>query len=190
MVRGIQRPAAFAGMERAASQAPLPEAPVPFVHEQTIRWADCDPAQIAYTGNIPSFALNAIDAWWKAVCGADFFHLNMDHGLGTPFVRIEMDLKSPITPRHALVCEVVVMRLGGNSITHRVTGRQAGEISFNAHFVSVFVDAGSFEKIAMPEAVRQAATPHLCTAPPAPPAPSALDNRTSGSDTVDAGTRP
>ena len=37
-----------------------------FTHEIRVGWGDCDPARIAYTGHIPGWALQAIDAWWEA----------------------------------------------------------------------------------------------------------------------------
>ena len=37
--------------------------PDTFVHEIRVGWGDCDPAKIAYTGRLPAFALEAIDAW-------------------------------------------------------------------------------------------------------------------------------
>jgi len=36
-----------------------------FIHRIRVRWADCDPASIAYAGQIPRFALEAIEAWWE-----------------------------------------------------------------------------------------------------------------------------
>ena len=54
---------------------------VPFTHPVTVRWADCDPAQIAYTGRIPNFALEAIDAWWMATTHFDWYRLNIDLSL-------------------------------------------------------------------------------------------------------------
>ena len=36
-----------------------------FAHSVRIGWGDCDPAKIAYTGRLPWFALEAINAWWE-----------------------------------------------------------------------------------------------------------------------------
>ncbi len=37
-------------------------APGPFCHVIDVGWGDTDPAQIAYTSNIPAWALRAIEA--------------------------------------------------------------------------------------------------------------------------------
>ena len=97
----------------------------PFVHEIRVTWGDCDPARIAYTGRLPVFALDAINAWWEAHLDGDgWFQLELDRNVGTPFVNLAMDFRSPVTPRHRLMCHVWPQRLGEKSITFRVDGYQ------------------------------------------------------------------
>lgn len=127
-----------------------------FTHEIRVGWADCDPAQIAYTGRIPYFALEAIDAWWDAKVGDDWFRLNIDKGYGTPFVHLSVDFRSPVTPRHRLQCQVRLMRLGDSSIRFSVEGYQDGTLCFEGQFVEVFVDAKThLTKIKAPDFVRE-----------------------------------
>ncbi len=113
----------------------------PFVHHIRVRWGDCDPARIAYTANIPAWALEAIEAWWEHFAGLDWYQINLDRKTGTPFVHLKMDFRSPVTPRHILVCEVTLKRLGHRSVTLTVMGYQNGILSFEGEFVQVFVDA-------------------------------------------------
>lgn len=40
--------------------------PGPYRHVIDVGWGDTDPAQIAYTSNIPDWALRSIEAWFKA----------------------------------------------------------------------------------------------------------------------------
>ena len=75
-----------------------------FTHAIKVRWADCDPARIAYTGRIPNFALEAIEEWWGSQIGMDWYHGNIDRDIGTPFVHLSVDFRSPVTPRHATTC--------------------------------------------------------------------------------------
>lgn len=129
---------------------PAGEAKTGFVHPITVRWADCDSAKIAYTGRIPDFALEAIDAWWRATTHFDWYQLNVDRNVGTPFVHMTMDFRSPITPRHVLECAVDLIRIGKSSVRHRVVGRQDGVVCFDGEFVAVFVDAAKMETSAPP----------------------------------------
>jgi 4-hydroxybenzoyl-CoA thioesterase len=49
-------------IELGADSTGAAAAHAPFVHRIRVRWADCDPASIAYTGQLPRFALEAIEA--------------------------------------------------------------------------------------------------------------------------------
>jgi 4-hydroxybenzoyl-CoA thioesterase len=123
----------------------------PFVHKIRVAWADCDPAFIAYTGRFPYWALESIDAWWEHVTGLNWFELNVDRGIGTPFVHMSLDFRSTVTPRFPLFCEVNLTRLGNSSIHHRVIGRQNAKLCFEGEFVSVFVEAKTLKSRQPPE---------------------------------------
>ena len=127
----------------------------PFAHAIRVAWGDCDPERIAYTARIPEWALAAIDAWWGEVIGLDWYALNIDRGFGTPFVHMTMDFSAPVTPRHPLLCEVRLTRLGESSIRHRVIGRQNGAECFSGDFVSAFVEALQLRTCRPPEDLRR-----------------------------------
>jgi len=139
-------------------------APAAFRHRIHVRWSDCDPARIAFTGRIPYFALEAIDAWWEQTVGDDWYRMNLDHNIGTPFVHLSVDFSAPVTPRQPLDCEVRLTRLGNSSVGFEVRGFQAGALCFSGRFVEVFVVAETLRKMAITAALR----PHLeaCLAAP------------------------
>ena len=126
-----------------------------FHHRINVRWSDCDPAKIAFTGRIPYFALEAIDAWWAASIDDDWYRMNVDKDIGTPFVHMSIDLKVPVTPRHALLCDVKLLAMGDSSVTLFVTGRQDGSVCFEGKFVEVFVVASEHRKIPIPAKIRE-----------------------------------
>ena len=129
--------------------------PKVFTHVIAVRWADCDPARIAYTGRIPNFALEAIDEWWNVHTGSDWYRGNVDLNLGAPFVHMSVDFRHPVTPRHPLVCEVRLLRLGESSIRFSVHGLQDNVLCFEGEFVEVFVEADAHRKIPAPADIRQ-----------------------------------
>ena len=128
----------------------------PFVHVIRVSWADCDPALIAYTGHIPGFALEAIDVWWEHHVGIDWYRLNVDHGLSTPFVHLDIDFRSPVTPRHPLQCTVDLVKLGNSSVTFAVGGVQDERLCFESRFVCVFVETRTLAKMPIPSEIRAA----------------------------------
>jgi acyl-CoA thioesterase FadM len=133
-----------------------------FQHGIRVTWGDCDPAKIAYTGRLPWFALDAINAWWEAELEGDgWFEMELDRNVGTPFVRLEMDFHRPVTPRHKLICYVWPVALGNTSITFRVDAEQDGELCFSTRTVSVFIVADQFRKQPPPDDIRQIIERHL-----------------------------
>jgi len=127
-------------------------------HQHIIRvtWGDCDPAKIAYTARLPWFALDAINGWWEEKLDGDgWFQMELDRNVGTPFVRLEMDFLSPVTPRHPLVCHVWPVRLGETSITFRVDAEQDGKLCFSSRSVGVFTIADEFRKQPPPDDIRE-----------------------------------
>ncbi len=134
----------------------------PFEHEIRVAWGDCDPAKIAYTGRIPGWALESIDSWWEAHLDGDgWYQIELDRGFGTPFVHMDLDFRSPITPRHRLICTVQPVRLGDSSISFHVEGFQNGTLCFEGNFICVFVDSKTFTKRAAPPEVRALVEPML-----------------------------
>jgi acyl-CoA thioesterase FadM len=126
-----------------------------FRHRIIVRWADCDPARIAYTGRIPYFALEAIDAWWGEHTGDDWYSMNVDHDRGAPFVHLSVDFRSPVTPRHLLELEVRLLKLGESSIRFSVMGFQDGVLCFEGQFVQVYVEADAHRKTSIPDEMRR-----------------------------------
>ncbi|WP_270936323.1 acyl-CoA thioesterase [Falsiroseomonas oryzae] len=112
----------------------------PFVHVRRIRWGESDPARIVYTARFLDFAMDAIEAFFTDRLGASFYEFNADHGCGTPFVHVELDFRSPLTPRDTLATEVRLLRLGGSSLTFGTIGRVGDRVAFEGRQVCAFVD--------------------------------------------------
>jgi 4-hydroxybenzoyl-CoA thioesterase len=130
-------------------------------HEIRVTWGDCDPAKIVYSARIPWFALDAINGWWEERLGENWFEMELDRGMGTPFVNMMLDFRHPITPRHRLICHVWPCRLGTTSISFRVDGSQNGVLCFEGRFTSVFTEARSFTKMQPHPDVRALVLAHL-----------------------------
>lgn len=141
----------------APSSGPDPRS---FLHEIRVAWGDCDPAKIAYTGRLPAFALDTINAWWEHHLGGDgWYQMELDRNLGAPFVHLSMDFRSPVTPRHRLINEIWPTRLGSTSIEFRVNGWQNNVLCFEGRFVCVFVIADKFELQSAPPDIREIVDP-------------------------------
>lgn len=144
-----------------------PTEPRAFVHAIVPVWGDLDPARIVYTGRYTDYAMRAIDAWFLERVGADFYTMNFDWGIGTPFVHIECDLKSSLTPRDVLLVAIRVKKIGSTSLTFDVEGtvEADGRPCFEGRFVCVCVEAAQQSQapraIALDKRIRVAAEADL-----------------------------
>jgi acyl-CoA thioesterase FadM len=135
-----------------------------FVHRIRPTWGETDTARIVYTARYPDYGLRAIDAWFLERVGADFYRMNTEWGIGTPFVRLECDFRAPLTPRDLVEIEVAVERVGERSLTFCVRGRITGSglLAFEGRFVCVCVNVGDqprqdAKSIPLDPRIRQAA---------------------------------
>src|SRR5690606_2650678 len=131
------------------------EASAPFAYRRAIFWGDTDTALIVYTGRFLDFALEAIEAWFRATLGTDWYAMNVDLGIGTPFVHVDIDFVSPLTPRDMLEVRVHVATVGRSSLGFAVAGYANGErLSFRGNLVCAFVDIAKMGKIEIPAEYR------------------------------------
>ena len=121
-----------------------------FVHHRRITWGETDAARIAYTARFLDFAMEAVEAWWRERIGIDWYDLNVDRGIGTPFVHASLDFRSPVTPRDTLATTVTLTRLGGSSLRFGLVGRAAGRLVYEANLVCAFVAASAMKPIRIP----------------------------------------
>ena len=129
---------------------------VPFVHRRTPTWGETDGARIVYTVRFVDYAMDAIEGWFREVMQLDWFRMNTELDMGTPFVKIDMDIKSPLTPHDTLEVCVLVERMGRSSLTFNVVGKRNGEeISFESRFICSMVRTSTMRSISIPGPLRQ-----------------------------------
>jgi acyl-CoA thioesterase FadM len=127
-----------------------------YVHRYQVAFSDTDAANIAFTGRFPNFCLDAIEGWFRDRLGTDWYRLNNDLDLGTPFVHLSVDMRSPLTPRDMLLTTVALARAGGSSLEFSVSGRTEteGRLSFSGRFLCVFVAKATMRATAIPPPFR------------------------------------
>ena len=99
---------------------------VPFVHQRTIRFGETDAAGIVYTPRFSDFCMEAAEVWFRDCLDFDWYRMNVDHGLGTPIVHMEIDFKGPLRGGDVLGVEVLVDRVGTSSLTLLFNGVKEG----------------------------------------------------------------
>lgn len=147
-----------AGRESAGQQ-------VPFIHYRRVSFADTDSARIVYTARVPEWGLAAIEQWFRERVDLDWWQVNVEQGFGTPFVHLEVDFKSPMTPRDTIGTRVLLVKLGNTSMTFALEGRaQDGRLCWTGRFACVFAEAAAARAIPIPDRYRPALEAELALA--------------------------
>ncbi len=125
----------------------------PFVYRRRLRFGEADPARIAYTPRLFDLSMEALEVWFREVGGFDWYDININHRRGTPFVRVEMDMRAPVTPERPLALEVRVVETGRSSIRFSVIGRREDDrvICFEGLWTCAVVDTDKAGAIPIPE---------------------------------------
>lgn len=140
---------------------------VPYTCKRTPGWSETDAAQIIYTVCFVDYAMEAIEGWFRHVLKVDWYRMNTELDMGTPFVKLEMNIKSPLTPNDELEMRVVVDRVGRSSITFNVFGIRNGDCAcFESTFVCSMVRKSTMRSISIPEDLRQIITDYMVECEP------------------------
>lgn len=136
-----------------------------YQHDRVINWADTDAACIVYTGNYLPICLEAIEGWFREVLGIDWFDMNINLGIGTPFVHVEIDISAPLTPQNQLRIQVIVVRLGNKSLSFKLIGLRDPNTNpltvFVGQFTCCFAHTQTLESISIPDEYRQRIADYL-----------------------------
>lgn len=100
--------------------------------------------------------MEAVEGWFRSVLGVDWYELNVNRGMGTPFVHVDMDFSAMLTPHNTLDIKVLVERCGRCSITFRVIAeREDGVESFAGRYACCLVSRPGNKPIVIPGEMRR-----------------------------------
>jgi 4-hydroxybenzoyl-CoA thioesterase len=119
-----------------------------------VRFADCDPAGIAYFPRLLALVDAAIEDWTAHVLGVDRQGLHAGMRLGLPTVMLESAFLSPARLGDLLDFEVGVTRLGTTSVGLAVTAAVAERPCLEARLVQVLTNLDTMRPSPWPESWR------------------------------------
>jgi YbgC/YbaW family acyl-CoA thioester hydrolase len=129
---------------------------VAFAHRLRVRFHQADPAGVLFFGRV----FELVQATYEDMCraaGIDIEGFMHQRIYTTPIVRVEADYHQPIRVGEEVIVEAAVARLGSSSIHMRYTiAGDDGQVRVKARVVHVFVDADTWQAVAIPDDVRSA----------------------------------
>lgn len=132
----------------------------PFVVRRTVRWSDCDPAGVAFTGRLADYLLSAASLYSEHLAGGAP-SLGEAHGVDTPCRGLEMAFSGTLWPRDELdiLCEVGAVRRRSYDL-HFTATRPDGSPVFEGRFSPICVRRDARVGTDIPDSLRAVLLAH------------------------------
>jgi 4-hydroxybenzoyl-CoA thioesterase len=129
----------------------------PFRSLLKIRFGDIDRAGIVYYPRFMHYFHVALEEFFASELGIEYHAVVEKYRLGLPTVHLETDFSRPFSYGDDIEVEVCVRHIGRTSIAfgYRVFKRGEGDPRIVGHNVTVCLNMDSFEKIPIPEWLKQ-----------------------------------
>jgi len=121
-------------------------------------FSDIDYAGIVYYPRFLHYFHVALEEFFGAELGMDYPRVLVEHRIGFPTVHLETDFSAPLNYGDEVDVEVTVEQIGRTSITwgYRVyNSSEPGKVIVQGHNITVTVNLDTFEKLEMPDWLRQ-----------------------------------
>ncbi|QRQ83446.1 acyl-CoA thioesterase [Cupriavidus oxalaticus] len=126
----------------------------PFVVRRTVRWGDCDPAGVVYTGRFTDYLLGAVGLYSAHMAGGEG-RLGEAHGVGLPCKAMRLEFIGTLWPDDVIdiTCNVEAIRTRSFDIRCKAQ-RPDGRHVFDAMFSPICVRLDRREGTAIPDSLR------------------------------------
>lgn len=125
-----------------------------FISRQRVRFADCDPAGIAYFPRLLALLDAAIEDWTPVATGVSRGDMHRLHGFGLPTGSLQTRFSAPARLEEQLDIRVRLRRVGHSSIGLDADVRCGGTARFSATLDQVLVQLADGRPHAWPPAWR------------------------------------
>jgi len=134
----------------------------PFVVRRRVRWSECDPAGVVYTGKFVDYLLAAVNLFYGNLVESDYRSFLKEVGVGTPCRGLEMDFRGALWPEDEFMIRVRVREIRRASFDMQVDAYQdSGREIFVGRFTGICIPGdGERKRVAIPEALRAALAKH------------------------------
>jgi 4-hydroxybenzoyl-CoA thioesterase len=128
-----------------------------FRSQLKIRFGDIDRAGIVYYPRFLHYFHVALEEFFAGQLGIEYHTVVDTHRIGLPTVHLEADFSRPFSYGDNIEVEVSVLKVGRTSIKfgYRVFKKGETEPRIIGHNVTVCLDMDSFQKLDIPDWLRQ-----------------------------------
>jgi acyl-CoA thioesterase FadM len=137
----------------------------PFVVRRRVRWSDCDPAGVVYTGKFTDYVLHAVNLFYGELSQGHAPEWRQELGVDTPCKGMAFEFHRALWPEEEfeLLLDVPQIREHGYDI--RIEATQPGGVRiFSARFSPICIRRDARVRAPMPPALIAALEPFRATA--------------------------
>ncbi|CAG2156312.1 acyl-CoA thioesterase [Cupriavidus numazuensis] len=125
----------------------------PFVVRRCVRWGDCDPAGVVYTGRFTDYLLGAVGLFTAHMAGGG--RLGAMHGVDTPCKAMRFEFIGTLWPDDVIDITCTVEAIRTRSFDIRCVARRPdGSPVFDAMFSPICVHLDRREGAPIPDSLR------------------------------------
>lgn len=128
----------------------------PFVVRRQVRWSDCDPAGVVYTGRFCDYVLSANNLFYSELAQGSYRQWLKALGVDTPCKGMEFDFHGALWPEDEFLISATVTAIRKHSYDIRYEAAQAdGRRIFSARLSPICISSsGAREGVPIPDAMR------------------------------------
>ena len=133
----------------------------PFVIRRRVRWSDCDPAGVVYTGKFTEYLMGAVMLFFAELGGGHYSRWIETLGVDTPCKGMEFTFHRALWPEDDfdLTCKVSALRESSYDIAIEAT-RPDGSPVFSGRFSPICIGRDERKRVPIPAAMLEALAPH------------------------------
>ena len=129
---------------------------IPFVVRRRVRWGDCDPAGVVYTGVFGDYVISAVELFYEYLLGSPATQARTTHGFGTPTRALDFDFRSWLVPDDDFDMMVTVSEIRTRTYVLDIVARKPdGREVFYSKLTPVCVNRAQGKAIAIPGVLRE-----------------------------------
>jgi acyl-CoA thioester hydrolase len=134
----------------------------PFVLRQTVKWSDCDPAGVVYTGNFVEYMTTAFRAFLGSLLAPSVEDFVRAENVDFPAKAISFVFDASLRPDEKFDVRVAVAAIKNTTFESVFTGTKAGGAAcFTARMTTICVSPADRRAIRVPDALRRTLEPFL-----------------------------
>jgi acyl-CoA thioesterase FadM len=124
----------------------------PFVVKRRVRWGECDPAGVAYTGNFPHYLLSAVTLFHEFLYGDEPARFRQQLDIETPCKSLTLTFDRALWPNEFFEMHVRVGDIRNSSYDIHVQGMLADGMSvFKGVFSPICIARSERRSIPIPK---------------------------------------